>query len=208
MTMAKIAVFDINRTQVSEREIADGVFNDDVKGYLIHDMVRYQRAKRRQGTAKTKTRSEVAGGGKKPYRQKGTGNARQGTIRAPHFVGGGTAFGPTPRDYEFKLNRKVKKAALRSALSARFKDERLTVLNALEIEKVSTKGFAEILKRFEISNVLVVIDEPNAKVELSARNIPGVKVLRADGVNVYDVMKHTNLVLTEGAVTRLEGALA
>jgi len=206
--MAKIAVFDINRTQVSEREIADGVFNDDVKGYLIHDMVRYQRAKRRQGTAKTKTRSEVAGGGKKPYRQKGTGNARQGTIRAPHFVGGGTAFGPTPRDYEFKLNRKVKKAALRSALSARFKDERLTVLNALEIEKVSTKGFAEILKRFEISNVLVVIDEPNAKVELSARNIPGVKVLRADGVNVYDVMKHTNLVLTEGAVTRLEGALA
>jgi len=206
--MAKIAVFDINRTQVSEREIADGVFNDDVKGYLIHDMVRYQRAKRRQGTAKTKTRSEVAGGGKKPYRQKGTGNARQGTIRAPHFVGGGTAFGPTPRDYEFKLNRKVKKAALRSALSARFKDERLTVLNALEIEKVSTKGFAEILKRFEISNVLVVIDEPNAKVELSARNIPGVKVLRADGVKVYDVMKHTNLVLTEGAVTRLEGALA
>jgi large subunit ribosomal protein L4 len=205
--MAKIAVFDINRNQVSEREIADVVFNEDVKGYLIHDMVRYQLAKRRQGTHKTKTRSEVAGGGKKPYKQKGTGNARQGCIRAPHYVGGGTAFGPTPRDYSFKLNRKVKKAALRSALSVRFKDERLTVLNELEVEKVSTRGFAEILKRFELANVLVVIDEANAKVELSARNIPGVKVLRADGVNVYDVMKHTNLVLTEGAVTRLEGAL-
>jgi large subunit ribosomal protein L4 len=205
--MAKIAVFDINRNQVSEREIADIVFNEDVKGYLIHDMVRYQLAKRRQGTHKTKTRSEVAGGGKKPYKQKGTGNARQGCIRAPHYVGGGTAFGPTPRDYSFKLNRKVKKAALRSALSVRFKDEKLTVLNELEVEKVSTRGFAEILKRFELANVLVVIDEANAKVELSARNIPGVKVLRADGVNVYDVMKHTNLVLTEGAVTRLEGAL-
>ena len=206
--MAKIAVYDTNRTQVSERELAELVFNDDVKGYLIHDMVRYQLAKRRQGTHKTKTRSEVAGGGKKPYRQKGTGNARQGCIRAPHYVGGGTAFGPTPRDYTFKLNRKVKKAALRSALSVRFKNEKLTVLNNLEVEEVSTKGFVEILKRFEISNVLVVIDEANVNVELSARNIPGVKVLRADGVNVYDVMKHTNLVLTEGAVTRLEGALA
>jgi large subunit ribosomal protein L4 len=205
--MAKIAVYDMNRTQVSERELADVVFNDDVKGYLIHDMVRYQLAKRRQGTHKTKTRSEVAGGGKKPYRQKGTGNARQGCIRAPHYVGGGTAFGPTPRDYSFKLNRKVKKAALRSALSVRFKNEKLTVLDNLEVEKISTKGFVEILKRFEIANVLVVIDEANANVELSARNIPGVKVLRADGVNVYDVMKHSNLVLTEGAVTRLEGAL-
>lgn len=206
--MAKIAVYDINRKQVSERELADAVFNDDVKGYLIHDMVRYQLAKRRQGTHKTKTRSEVAGGGKKPYKQKGTGNARQGCIRAPHYVGGGTAFGPSPRDYSFKLNRKVKKAALRSALSARYKGEQLTVLDALELEAISTKGFAEILKRFELSNTLVVLAEANAKVELSARNIPGVKVLRADGVNVYDVMKYRNLVLTEGAVAQLEGALA
>lgn len=206
--MAKVAVYNINREQVSERELADLVFNDDVKGYLIHDMVRYQLAKRRQGTHKTKTRSEVSGGGKKPYRQKGTGNARQGCIRAPHYVGGGTAFGPSPRDYSFKLNRKVKKAALRSALSDRFKNEKLTVLNAIEIEKISTKDFLEILKRFELANVLVVIDENDPKVELSARNLPGVKVLRADGVNVYDVMKHSNLVLTEGAVTQLEGALA
>jgi len=206
--MAKIAVYDINKNQVSEREVADTVFNDDVKGYLIHDMVRYQLAARRQGTADSKSRSEVSGGGKKPYKQKGTGNARQGTVRAPHFVGGGTAFGPTPRDYNFKLNRKVKKAALRSALSVRFKEDKLTVLNALELEKISTKTFNEILKRFDLANVLVVIDGTNPNVELSARNLPHVKVLRAEGVNVYDVMKHRSLVLTEGAVSQLEGALA
>ncbi len=205
--MATIAVYDINNKQVSEREIADKVFNDDVKGYLIHDMVRYQLAARRQGTADTKTRGEIAGGGKKPYKQKGTGNARQGTIRAPHFVGGGTAFGPTPRDYSFKLNRKVKKAALRSALSARFKEEQLTVLNNLELEKISTKGFVEVLKRFDVGNALVVVGGPNPNVELSARNLPHVKVLRAEGVNVYDVMKYRKLIITEDAVAQLEGAL-
>lgn len=206
--MAKIAVYDINKNQVAERELADDVFNTDVRTYLIHDMVRYQLAARRQGTADSKTRSEVRGGGKKPYKQKGTGNARQGCIRAPHYVGGGTAFGPHPREYDFKLNRKVKKAALKSAISVRFKQEKLTVLNALELEKISTKGFAEILNRFDLANVLVVIDGTNPAVELSARNLPRVKVLRAEGVNVYDVMKYRNLVLTEGAVSQLEGALA
>jgi large subunit ribosomal protein L4 len=206
--MAKVAVFDINRKQVSERDLADAIFNADVKGYLIHDMVRYQLAARRQGTADTKGRSEVSGGGRKPYKQKGTGNARQGCIRAPHFVGGGTVFGPTPRDYAFKLNRKVKKAALCSALSVRFKAEKLTVLNALELEKISTKGIVALLERFGVDNVLIVIDGNNPKVELSARNLPHVKVLRAEGVNVYDVMKYRNLVLTEGAVSQLEGALA
>jgi len=206
--MAKIAVYDINKNQVAERELADDIFNADVRSYLIHDMVRYQLAARRQGTADSKTRSEVRGGGKKPYKQKGTGNARQGCIRAPHYVGGGAAFGPKPRSYEFKLNRKVKKAALKSAISVRFKQEKLTVLNALELEKISTKGFVEILNRFELANVLVVIDAANPAVELSARNLPQVKVLRAEGVNVYDVMKYHNLVLTEGAVSQLEGALA
>jgi large subunit ribosomal protein L4 len=206
--MAKIAVYDINKKQVAERELADDVFNTDVRSYLIHDMVRYQLAARRQGTADSKTRSEVRGGGKKPYKQKGTGNARQGCIRAPHYVGGGTAFGPHPRDYDFKLNRKVKKAALKSAISVRFKQEKLTVLNALELEKISTKGLVEILNRFDLANALVVIDGANPAVELSARNLPQVKVLRAEGVNVYDVMKYRNLVLTEGAVSQLEGALA
>lgn len=206
--MAKIAVFDINKKKVSERELVDSVFNADVRGYLIHDMVRYQLAARRQGTADTKGRSEVSGGGRKPYKQKGTGNARQGCTRAPHFVGGGTVFGPTPRSYAFKLNRKVKKAALCSALSVRFKGEKLTVLNALQLEAISTKGMVDVLKRFELESVLLVIDGRDPKVELSARNLPNVKVLLAEGVNVYDVMKYRNLVMTEGAVSQLEGALA
>ena len=205
--MAKIAVYDINNTQVSERELNDAVFNTDVKEYLIHDMVRYQLAARRQGTAKTKGRSEVRGGGKKPFRQKGTGNARQGTVRAPNYVGGGTVFGPTPRDYRFKLNRKVKKSALTSALSARFKAERLTVLNSLELEKISTKNFAEVLKKFELEKALIVVDGDNLNAELSARNLPFVKLTRAEGVIVYDVLKYPNLVLTEGAVEQIEGAL-
>ncbi|PKN11395.1 MAG: 50S ribosomal protein L4 [Deltaproteobacteria bacterium HGW-Deltaproteobacteria-4] len=205
--MAKIAVYDINRQQVGERELADDVFNTDVKGYLIHDMVRYQLAARRQGTADTKGRSEVRGGGRKPFKQKGTGGARQGCIRAPHYVGGGTVFGPTPRDYSFKLNRKVKKAALRCALSARFKGDKLAVLNAIELEKISTKACSDFLSRFANENVLVVFAGENQKLELSAKNLPHVKVLRADGVNVYDVMKYRTLLLTEDAVAHLEGAL-
>lgn len=205
--MAKIAVYDINRQQVGERELADDVFNTDVKGYLIHDMVRYQLAARRQGTADTKGRAEVRGGGRKPFKQKGTGGARQGCIRAPHYVGGGTVFGPTPRDYSFKLNRKVKKAALRCALSARFKGEKLAVLNAIDLDKISTKACAEFLGRFANENVLVVFAGENQKLELSAKNLPHVKVLRADGVNVYDVMKYRTLLLTEDAVAHLEGVL-
>ncbi len=205
--MATVPVFDIEKNKVSDIELSDDIFNTEVKEYLIHEMVRYQRAARRQGTAKTKGRSEVRGGGKKPYRQKGTGNARQGCIRAPHYVGGGTAFGPTPRDYRFKLNRKVKKAAVCSALSARFKESRMTILDQINLDKISTKGFAEVLKRFELGNALILIDEANPAVELSARNIPSVKVLRAEGVNVYDLMKYHSLVLTQGAVSQLEGAL-
>ena len=206
--MAKIAVYDMNKKKVSDLELNDEIFNTDVKGYLIHDMVRYQLAARRSGNAKTKGRSEIRGGGKKPYRQKGTGNARQGTVTAPNHVGGGVVFGPTPRDYSFKLNRKVKKSALKSALSLRFKEEKMTVLKDLQVENISTKGFAEILKRFELDNVLVVIDDSNANVELSARNIPYVKVLRSDGVNVYDVMKYRNMLITAEAVSKLEGVLA
>ena len=206
--MAKIAVFDISRKQVSERELVDDVFNTDVKEYLLHDMVRYQLAARRQGTSKTKGRGEVRGGGKKPFKQKGTGNARQGTVTAPNHVGGGTVFGPTPRDYSFKLNRKVKQSALRSALSARYKEECMTVVNAFELEQISTKGFAEVLDRFELKKALIVVDGENTNLELSARNLPFVKVLRAEGVNVYDILKYPNLVMTEAAVDQLEGVLA
>ena len=205
--MATVAIYNQNREQVGERELTDAVFNTEVKGHLLHDMVRYQLAARRQGTAAVKSRSAVAGGSKKPYRQKGTGNARQGTIRAPHYVGGGVAFGPQPRSYTFKLNRKVKKSALRSALSARFQEDQLTVLEGLKLDAISTRAFAEILKRFELGSVLVLIDEANDKVELSARNLRGVKVLRAEGLNVYDILKYPHLVMTDAAVSRIEGAL-
>ena len=206
--MAKIVVYDMNRKQVSERDLVEEVFNADVKEYLLHDMVRYQLAARRQGTAKVKGRSEVRGGGKKPYRQKGTGNARQGTTTAPNHVGGGVVFGPTPRDYKFKLNRKVKQSALRSALSARYKEECMTVVNGLDLEQISTKGFAEVLDRFALKKALIVVDGENTNLELSARNLPFIKVLRAEGVNVYDILKYPNLVMTEAAIDQIEGVLA
>ena len=206
--MAKIVVYDINREQVSERELTDTVFNSEVKKYLLHDMVRYQLAAKRQGTAKVKGRSEVRGGGKKPFRQKGTGNARQGTTTAPNHVGGGVVFGPSPRDYKFKLNRKVKQAALRSALSDRYKSECMTVVNNLELEQISTKGFTEVLDRFELKKALIVVAGENTNLELSARNLPFVKVLRAEGVNVFDILKYPKLVMTEDAVDQIEGALA
>ena len=206
--MAKIVVYDMNRKQVSERDLVEEVFNTDVKEYLLHDMVRYQRAARRQGTAKVKSRGEVRGGGKKPFRQKGTGNARQGTPTAPNHVGGGVVFGPTPRDYKFKLNRKVKQSALRSALSARYREECMTVVNALDLDQISTKSFAEVLDRFELKKALIVVDGENTNLELSARNLPFVKVLRAEGVNVYDILKYPNLVMTEAAIDQIEGVLA
>jgi large subunit ribosomal protein L4 len=205
--MATVTVYDQDKKQVGERELSDSIFNAEVKSYLLHDMVRYQLASRRQGTAATKNRSAVKGGSKKPYRQKGTGNARQGTIRAPHFVGGGVAFGPSPRSYAFKLNRKVKKLALCSALSARFQEEKLVVIKEFALDKISTKSFDQLLGRFELEGALVVIDQSDPKVELSARNLRNVKVLRAEGVNVYDILKYPNLVLTDAAVTEIEGAL-
>ncbi len=205
--MATVTIYDQDNKQVGERELAEAVFNTDVKEYLLHDMVRYQLAARRQGSAATKNRSAVKGGSKKPYRQKGTGNARQGTIRAPHYVGGGVAFGPSPKDYTFKLNRKVKKAALCSALSARFQAEKLVVVKDLVVDKISSKSFDQLIKRFELDGALIVIDQADAKIELSARNLRNVKVLRAEGVNVYDILKYPNLVLTDAAVNEIEGAL-
>jgi large subunit ribosomal protein L4 len=205
--MATVSIYDQDKKQVGERELAEAVFNTEVKEYLLHDMVRYQLAARRQGSAATKNRSAVKGGSKKPYRQKGTGNARQGTIRAPHYVGGGAAFGPSPRSYSFKLNRKVKKAALCSALSTRYQSDKLVVVKDLAMDKISSKAFAQLIKRFELEGALVVIDQADAKVELSARNLHNVKVLRADGVNVYDILKYPNLILTDAAVNEIEGAL-
>ncbi len=206
--MAKVTVYDMQKNPLSERELHDDVFDTQVKGYLIHDVVRSQLAARRQGTAATKSRSFVAGGGKKPYKQKGTGNARQGSIRAPHYVGGGVAFGPSPRQYGFKLNKKVRRAALCSALSARFQSKEMLVLSEMKLAAISTKSLGQIIRGLELENALIVIDGANPEVELSARNLHNIKVLRAEGINVYDIMKYRNLVMTEGAVEILEGALA
>lgn len=208
--MATIDVYNTNREKVSEVDLDEAIFGGEVKEHLLYSVVRYQMAKKRQGTHKTKTRSEVRGGGRKPWRQKGTGRARHGSIRSPIWVGGGTTFGPTPRDHSFKLNKKVRKAALRSALARRAQEGALVVLDKFEIDEIRTKAVAEFLDRFELDDALFVISEPDDKFWKSARNIPTVKVLPSDGLNVYDVLNKRNLVfITEGAVqavtTRLGG---
>lgn len=205
--MAIIDVFDIQKQKVGELELSDAVFNDDVREYLIHEAVKIQLANRRQGTVAVKNRSAVSGGGKKPYRQKGTGQARQGTVRAPHYPGGGVAFGPQPKTYNLAMNKKARKAALRSALSLLFKDEKLTVMNNLDLPEISTKSFAGVLSNFAVEKTLVVADGGNRNLELSARNIKNVKVLKPEGLNIFDIMKYKSIIFTQDAVRRVEGAL-
>lgn len=205
--MATIDVFDIKKQKVGELELNDSIFNGDVKEYLIHEAVKIQLANRRQGTASVKNRSAVSGGGKKPYRQKGTGQARQGTVRAPHYPGGGVAFGPQPKTYDLSMNKKARKGALRSALSLLFKENRLTVMNNLDLSEISTKSFAGVLSDFSIDKTLVVIDGANRNLELSARNIKDVKVLKPEGLNVFDMMKYKSIIFTQDAVGKVEGAL-
>lgn len=205
--MATIDVYDIQKQKVGELELNDEVFNTDVREYLIHEAVKIQLANRRAGTVAVKNRSAVSGGGKKPFRQKGTGQARQGTVRAPNFPGGGVAFGPQPKTYNLAMNKKARKAALRSALSLLFKDNRLTVMNSLELPQISTKSFAGVLDNFAIAKTLVIADEGSHNLELSARNIKNVKVLKPEGLNVFDIMKYKSIVFTQDAVRKVEGAL-
>jgi large subunit ribosomal protein L4 len=205
--MARTDVFDIKGEKVGEVEIKDEVFNCDVKPYLMHDVVTMQLANRRRGTAATKTRKEVRGGGKKPYRQKGTGRARQGSSRSPLQPGGGTVFGPHPRDYSYSVPKKVRRSALRSALSVRYTGSAMKVLDKLDLETISTKNFTGIVKTFSLTKPLFVIDKKNEMVEKSARNIPFVKVLRVEGLNVYDVIRHEQLILTLDALKRIEEVL-
>jgi len=205
--MALTDVFDIKGEKVGEVEIKDEVFNCDVKPYLMHDVVTMQLANRRRGTAATKTRKEVSGGGKKPFRQKGTGRARQGTSRSPLQPGGGTVFGPHPRDYSYSIPKKVRRSALRSALSVRYSGSAMKVLDKLDLEAISTKSFNGIVKTFSFTKPLFVIDKKNEVVEKSARNIPFVKVLRVEGLNVYDIIRHEQLVLTLDALKKIEEVL-
>ena len=205
--MAQADLFDIKGEKVGEVEIKDEVFNCEVKTYLMHDVVTMQLANRRRGTASTKTRKEVSGGGKKPFRQKGTGRARQGSSRSPLQPGGGTVFGPHPRDYSYSVPKKVRRSALRSALTVRYTGLAMKVLDKLELEAISTKNFNGIVRTFSLTKPLFVIDKKNEVLEKSARNLPFVKVLRVEGLNVYDIIKHDQLVLTLDALRKIEEVL-
>lgn len=202
--MSTVEVKNINNEKVGEIELNDQIFNLEVKGYLLHDVVRMQRASRRAGTASTKTRSEVRGSGAKPWRQKGTGRARAGSRRSPIWRGGGVAFGPKPRDYSFKLNRKVKKQAVAMAMSARLQEGNLVVLDDFTMDQIKTKDFVSVMNTLDLDTALIVIDESNENLTKSSRNVNGYKVLNPEGLNVYDILLHKKLVLLQPALTSLE----
>lgn len=202
--MSTVDIVNTKNEKVGEVGLNDAVFNLEVKEHLLHDVVRMQRANRRAGTACTKTRVEVRGGGAKPWRQKGTGRARAGTRRSPLWRGGGIVFGPKPRDYSFKLNKKVRKQALAMAMSARFQEGNLLVLDGFTMEKIKTKDFVSVMDTLEIENGLIVIDSPEENLNKSSRNVNGYKVLPVDGLNVYDILLHKKLVLIQPVIESLE----
>src|SRR5690606_2722526 len=207
--MPKVAVFNVSGAQVDELELADSVFGIEPNAHVRHSAVRLQNAAERQGTHKTKGRSEVRGGGRKPWKQKGTGRARQGSIRSPQWVGGGTVFGPTPRSYGFKLPKKVRRLAIKSALSSKVIAENIIVLDQLTFAAPKTKEFAAILNNLKADRkALVVTANYEDNVALSARNIPGVKFVAADGINVRDVLVHDKLIITKEAVEKVQEVLA
>ncbi len=205
--MSTIDIFNTKNEKVGEAELSDSIFNLEVKEYLLHDVVRMQLAGRRAGTACTKTRVEVSGGGAKPWRQKGTGRARAGSRRSPLWRGGGVIFGPKPRDYSFKLNRKVKKQALAMAMSARFQEGNLVVLDDFTMDTIKTKDFVSVMNVLNIENCLIIADGATEKLNKSARNVNGFKVLPTDGLNVYDILLHKKLVLVQPAIENLEKRL-
>ncbi len=206
--MPVIDVFNIKREKVGELELSDFVFNAPNKPYILHEVVRMQLAKKRAGTASTKGRSEVSGGGRKPWRQKGTGRARAGTIRSPLWRGGGVVFGPKPRKYELKVPKKVRKLALRIALSNKVRENQMMVLDQFALERIKTKDFLRIISELQLDGrILVVTNGRDERVEKSARNIPWVKVLPTEGINVFDLMKYENLLLSQDGVGKIEEAL-
>ena len=206
--MAKVSVYNMEGSQVGEIELSDAVFGVKVNEHLVHMAVLQQLANNRQGTQKAKTRSEVSGGGRKPWRQKGTGHARQGSTRAPQWTGGGIVFAPTPRDYSFKLNKKEKQLALKSALTSRVAEEKIFVLDALKMDEVKTKKFQAVLDALKVNKALVVLEENDQNVILSARNIPNVKTAQTNTINVYDILKYDTLVITKDAVSKIEEVYA
>ncbi|MBQ6441149.1 MAG: 50S ribosomal protein L4 [Lachnospiraceae bacterium] len=206
--MAKVSVFNMEGKEVGSLDLNDAVFGVEVNEHLVHMAVVQQLANNRQGTQKAKTRSEVRGGGRKPWRQKGTGHARQGSTRSPQWTGGGVVFAPVPRDYSFKLNKKEKRAALKSALSSRVQDGKLIVVDELKLDEIKTKQFANIMSNLKVEKALVVLSERNENVVMSARNLPAVKTALTNTINVYDILKYNTLVLTKDAVKSIEEVYA
>ena len=206
--MANVSVYNIEGKEVGSIELNDAVFGVEVNEHLVHMAVVNQLANNRQGTQSAKTRSEVSGGGRKPWRQKGTGHARQGSTRSPQWTGGGVVFAPNPRDYSFKMNKKEKRIALLSALSSKVADNKIVVLDAFNLDEVKTKKFAEVMSNLKVDKALVVIEGENKNVVLSGRNIPTVKVSATNEINTYDVLKYETLVVTKAAVEKLEEVYA
>ena len=204
--MANVAVYNMEGKEVGSLELNDAVFGVEVNEHLVHMAVLQQLANNRQGTQKAKTRSEVRGGGRKPWRQKGTGHARQGSTRAPQWTHGGVVFAPVPRDYSFKLNKKEKRAALKSALTSRVNESKFIVVDELSFAEIKTKKFAEVLKNLKVEKALVVGADANAA--LSARNIPAVKTASVNTINVYDILKYNTVVATKAAVASIEEVYA
>ena len=206
--MANVAVYNIEGKEVGTIDLNDAVFGVEVNEHLVHMAVVQQLANKRQGTQKAKTRSEVSGGGRKPWRQKGTCHARQGSTRAPQWTGGGVVFAPTPRDYSFKLNKKEKRAALKSALTSRVEEKKFIVVDEMKFDEIKTKNFQNALNNLNVSKALVVLEEGNTNAELSARNIPDVKTARTNTINVYDILKYNTVVATKAAVEAIEEVYA
>ncbi|SPF49266.1 50S ribosomal protein L4 [Syntrophobacter sp. SbD1] len=207
--MPTVDVYNLDSEVTGQLELSDAIFGVPVKSHVLHEVVVYQLAKRRAGTAKTKGRSEVRGGGKKPWRQKGTGRARAGTTRSPIFRGGGTIHGPQPRGYEMRIPKKVRRLALKMALSQKVLDQGFKVIDLFKLEKIRTRDFVDLLDRFELGKkTLVVLPEHDEIIEKSARNIPHVKILQSEGLNVYDLLDHHTVILSRDCVSRIEEALA
>ena len=206
--MANVSVYNIEGKEVGTIELNDAVFGVEVNEHLLHMAVVNQLANKRQGTQKAKTRSEVSGGGRKPWRQKGTGHARQGSTRAPQWTGGGVVFAPTPRDYSFKLNKKEKRAALKSALTSRVLENKFIVLEDMNFGEIKTKNFQNMLNSLNVSKALVVLGDDNRNAELSARNIADVKTAKTNTINVYDILKYNTVVTTKACVATIEEVYA
>lgn len=206
--MANVKVYNIEGKEVSTLELNDNIFGVEINEHLVHMAVVQQLANKRQGTQSAKTRSEVSGGGRKPWRQKGTGHARQGSIRAPQWKGGGIVFAPKPREYSFKMNRKEKALAIKSALTSRVQEQKIVVLDSIAFNEIKTKQVKNMLDNFKLERALIVIDKKDENVSLSARNLPKVRTVMSSAINVYDILKYDTLVITKDAVAQIEEVYA